>query len=64
MPCAFVCRDHVVDPLLDELAAALGERGVRIVRGPPTQPGARLVYPREQLELLAQFCVRSGAIAI
>jgi D-3-phosphoglycerate dehydrogenase len=47
MPCAFVCRDHVLDALLDELVAALEARGVRVVRGPPTPPGWRLAYPSE-----------------
>ncbi len=45
MPRAFVCRDHVLDPLLDELAEALEARGVGVVRGPPTRPGTRLVHP-------------------
>jgi D-3-phosphoglycerate dehydrogenase len=41
----FVCRDHVLEDVLDALSAALAADGVEVLRGPPTVPGGRLVYP-------------------
>jgi D-3-phosphoglycerate dehydrogenase len=41
----FVCRDHVLDPVLDGIAATLAGRGIEVVRGPAPVPGVKLVYP-------------------
>lgn len=40
----FVCRDHVLDETLDQLADALVASGLEVTRGPATTPGVRLEY--------------------
>ena len=46
-----------------DLEAAFSPRTRAVVFNNPLNP-CGIVYPREQLELLARFCVKSGAIAI
>jgi aspartate/methionine/tyrosine aminotransferase len=46
-----------------DLAAAFSPKTRAVLFNNPLNPSG-IVYPREQLELLAKFCVRSGAIAI
>ena len=63
----FVCRDFALDALLDDIAAALAERGIAVRRGPPSTSGQKLTYPREDWERLfgdvdvAMFSSRSIA---
>jgi phosphoglycerate dehydrogenase-like enzyme len=42
----FVCRDHTLDPQLDELSSALVANGIAVTRGPATEPGRKLSYPQ------------------
>ncbi|MFC6284885.1 MULTISPECIES: NAD(P)-dependent oxidoreductase [Polaromonas] len=43
-PTVFVCRDHAVDPLLDEIADNLRSANVEVIRGPHSTPGSVLEY--------------------
>lgn len=47
MSTVFICRDFALDPALDEIAAALEQRGIEVIRGPRSVPGEKYVYPPE-----------------
>lgn len=47
----------------EDLAAAFGPRTRAVIFNNPLNP-CGTVYPREQLELLAKFCIRHSAVAI
>lgn len=43
-PTVFLAHDYMLSEVLDQIAAGLAERRVRVVRGPVTVPGPKLVY--------------------
>jgi phosphoglycerate dehydrogenase-like enzyme len=51
-PCVFVCRDHMLDILLDPLADQLASWGVQVIRGPKNRPGEVLHYSPAQFSSL------------
>lgn len=67
VPTVFVCRDHALEALLDEIAERLHAQGLRVRRGPASVPGIRLTYPRSDWSSLfgdvevAMFSSRSVA---
>jgi phosphoglycerate dehydrogenase-like enzyme len=48
----YVCRDHVLDAVLDELAQALAAQGAEVVRGPPSVPGHVIEHPPQDFARL------------
>lgn len=44
----FICHDYMLVEILDEIERLLRSRGIHVRRGPPTEPGKKLVYPRER----------------
>lgn len=54
----FVCRDHVLDAVLDELAQSLAAAGAEVVRGPPSVPGSVIVHaPQDYARLFGDVDV-------
>ena len=44
----FIAHDYPLEDQLDQVAQTLTDRGVEVIRGPLTKPGAKLVYPPER----------------
>jgi len=45
----FICRDHVLESVLDEIAEGLSAKGIRVVRGPASAPGQILDFADARL---------------
>jgi len=48
----FICRDFMLDSVLDGVSAKLEQAGIEVIRGPAPQPGVKLTYPPETREAL------------
>ncbi|MDR3718427.1 MAG: 2-hydroxyacid dehydrogenase [Bryobacteraceae bacterium] len=48
----FIAHDYPLEDQLDQVAQALRDQGVEVIRGPRTAPGAKLVYPPERYDEL------------
>lgn len=48
----FIAHDYPLEDQLDQVAQALRDQGVEVIRGPRTAPGPKLVYPPERYEEL------------
>ncbi|MSQ70476.1 MAG: dehydrogenase [Betaproteobacteria bacterium] len=48
----FVCRDPIMGPMFDQIALALEDKGIEVIRGPVPTAGTRLIYPKESHEAL------------
>ncbi len=51
-PVVFLCHDHVIGDLFDQIAHALAAQGIEVIRGPHTLPGSKLRYPEASLDAL------------
>lgn len=56
MATVFVCRDFILDPLLDKIADALAQRGAKVIRGPESIPGQVTRFAPEADAALFEDC--------
>jgi len=44
----FICHDYMLVEVLDEIASRLEQLGIKVIRGPQTTLGKKLIYPKER----------------